>query len=85
LRLWVIYFDFNNCYTYLYYICKNFLIYNRQANPFNYYIDAGMQNRKIPDTWTKLSLKVSKIIVNSKFSWDTIQDDIALIKLEVDF
>ena len=44
-----------------------------------------MQNRKIPDTWTKLSLKVSKIIVNSKFSWDTIQDDIALIKLEVDF
>jgi len=62
-----------------------YFIYNRQANPFNYYIDAGMQNRKIPDTWTKLSLKVSKIIVNSKFSWDTIQDDIALIKLEVDF
>lgn len=54
-----------------------------QANPMLYYIDAGMQNRFIPDAWTKMNLTVSKVIVNSKFSWNTIQDDIALVKLQV--
>lgn len=42
-----------------------------------------MHNRFVPDTWTRMNLSVSKIIVNNKFNWDTIQDDIALIKLQV--
>ena len=55
----------------------------RQANPANYVVDVGMHDRFVSDSWTLKNLKVSKIIVHSGFNWNSIQQDIALVKLDV--
>ena len=73
-----------NSYKFIF-LNKFFIYIYRQANPSLYVIDVGMQNRLVADSWTLKNLKVSKIIVHSGFNWDSIQQDIALVKLEVSF
>lgn len=54
-----------------------------EAIPSLFVIDAGIHNRYTSDSWSQRNLTISKIIVHQGFNWDTIQNDIALIKLSV--
>ena len=54
-----------------------------KANPSQYVVDVGMQNRIVADSWTLKNLKISRIIVHSSFDWNSFLQDIALVKLDV--
>ena len=54
-----------------------------EAIPSLFVIDVGIHNRYTSDSWSQRNLTISKIIVHQGFNWDTIQNDIALIKLSV--
>ncbi len=46
-----------------------------------YAIGVGVHSIKKPDSWTKY-LKVANLVIHSEYERKTIQNDIALIKLE---
>ena len=54
------------------------------TNPSKYTIDDGITSRKTPNNWSKLDLKVSKIVMHSKYDDDEIINVIALMKLSVE-
>ena len=47
-----------------------------------YSVDIGFTDRKYPNNWS-ISRKLSKVIVNPNYSESTLQNDIALVKMNV--
>jgi len=59
-------------------------VYGRTI-PSTYTFDAGINNRNIIEAWSKVNLKVSKVIVHPSYNPNLISNDIALMKLAVSF
>ena len=54
-----------------------------QLNPNKYTIDIGVTSRVTTNSWSLTNLKVSNVIMHPNYDDDTIDNDIALIKLTV--
>ena len=55
-----------------------------QANPSLWTISAGINNRLVPNSWSKTNLKVAKIIIHPFYNPSKLYaNDIALMKLAV--
>ena len=53
------------------------------SDPSKYSVGVGVHNVEKPDPWTKNNLKVAKIVIHQKYEKETLQNDIALIQLDV--
>jgi hypothetical protein len=54
----------------------------RGANIYTLSVDIGVHNRRFKEPWVVIR-QVSKVIVHESFSINTLNNDIALVKLEV--